>query len=344
MPTILEAIGIEAPKFVNTVAQEPIEGDSMLYSFDQPDAPTPHRTQYYEMLGNRGLIHDGWKIATYHGRKPWESRAAWSFDEDHWELYNLTDDPSECNDLMAGRDRANLDDPLVRRLLDLVSLWWAEAGKYQVLPLDNRFMERTAGRAGLFADRTKFTYFDGAVRIQEFAAPDTKNRSWVMTAEIEIPMAGAHGPIVVMGGSPAGWALYLNHSVPTFCYNFPGPEYTYIRGKKALPPGRHVVRFEFEKTGLEPLGAGGTGRLFQADQLIGEEQIPRTCGLGYSMDETFDVGWDKGTPVSEDYGPLARFTGKVIRVDFDLKPDLHPSLHQPQTQGEGRFIHAMVRQ
>ncbi len=344
VPTILDAIGVEAPRYINTVQQEPVEGYAMNYSFDDADAPSTHVTQYYEMMGNRGLYHDGWKIATYHGRKPWENTAAWSFDQDHWELYNLADDPSESNDLMKGRDAGNLDDPNVKKCLELVSLWWAEAGKYQVLPLDDRFYVRALGREGLYEAHPKTTFYDGAVRIQPFAAPQTLNRSWTLTAEIEIPDGGATGPIAAMGGDSSGWSVYLDDSVPMFAYNYPGPEYTYIRGTEALPPGRHSIRYEFEKTGPEPVGAGGIGRLFVGDDKIAEGEITRTATVGYTMDETFDIGWDKGTPVSQDYGPNSQFTGTIIKVDFDVQPDFHPDLPTSGQHAEGKFQNAMLRQ
>jgi arylsulfatase len=245
---------------------------------------------------------------------------------------------------MKGRELANRDDPMVKKLLDLVSLWWAEAGKYQVLPLDDRFYVRALGREALYGERERMTFYEGAVRIQPFEAPQTLNRSWEMTAEIEIPEGGAEGPIVAMAGNSSGWSLYLKNGVPTFCYNYPGPEYTYLRAAAPLPSGRHAIRYEFEKTGPEPTGAGGIGRLFVGDTRVAEGEIPRTCTVGYTMDETFDVGWDKGTPVSEDYGPNAKFSGRVVRVDFDLKPDFHPAHLDPETHAEARFAHAMIRQ
>jgi arylsulfatase A-like enzyme len=344
VPTVLEAIGIDAPAHVNSVQQEPVEGYAMNYSFDDADAPTTHVTQYYEMMGNRGLVHDGWKIATYHGRKPWENKAAWGFDEDHWELYDLTEDPSESNDLMKDRDRANLDDPVVKRALDLIQLWWAEAGKYQVLPLDDRFYSRALGREGLYAERELLTFYEGAVRIQPFSAPQTLNRSWAAGAEIDVPDDGAHGPIAVMGSGSSGWAIYLKDSVPTFVYCYPGPEYTYIRASDALPAGRHLLRYEFEKTGDEPMGAGGIGRLFVGDAKIAEGEIARTCTVGYSVDETFDIGWDKGARVTDEYDTNARFTGTIIRVDFDQKPDFHPDHDSHGPRHDAHTAQAMIRQ
>ena len=147
-----------------------------------------------------------------------------------------------------------------------------------------------------------------------------------------------------MGGTTSGWSLYLKDSIPVFCYNFSGVEYTYIRGNDKLSTGTRVIRFEFQKTGKEPMGAGGTGRIFVDDKPVAEGHIARTCPVVYSADETFDVGWDKGTPVSEEYEPIARFTGRVIRVDFDLKPDFHPDAKDPEKRAEPAFAHAMLRQ
>lgn len=344
VPTILSAVGVEAPEMINSVHQAPLEGVPMNYSFDDADAPTTHPTQYFEMLGNRALVDRGWKVVTYHGRKPWENHAAWSFDQDHWELYDLQADPTECHDLVAGKDMA-LDDPMVQKMIQLVGLWWAEAGRYNVLPLDDRFQERLLGREGLKQAHTRFVFRDGAVRIPEAAAPDTKNRSWSLTAEIEVPDGGADGPIAVIGGDTAGWALYLHQSVPTFCYNFCVVERTYVRAPQPLGKGHHTLRFELE---IDPApgkpaayGAGGTARLIVNDKNVAEAQIPRTMAFMYSLDETFDVGCDKGAPVTDEYEPLARFTGKIVEVAIDLNPEL---AFEAERHTSAQVTHAMVRQ
>ena len=243
---------------------------------------------------------------------------------------------------MADRDSANLDDPMVKKCIDLVTLWWAEAGKYQVLPLDDRFQARALDREELYAVNPKTTWYEGAVRIQPFEAPPTLNRSWTMEATIDVPEGGATGPIAAMGGDSSGWTLYLNEGVPTYCYNFPGPQLTYVRGSEVLSPGRHVIGFEFDKTGPEPLGAGGVGRISVDGTQVAEGTIPRTCTVGYSMDETFDIGWDKGSAVSEDYGPNTQFTGTIVKVDFDTSPDLHPD--HDEHHADARVTHAMLRQ
>jgi arylsulfatase len=341
VPTILEVIGVDAPATLNSVAQAPLEGVSMKYTFDDAAAPTRHPTQYFEMLGNRAIVDGKWKAVTYHGRKPWENNAAWGFDDDHWEVYDLEQDPSECHDLMEGKDLSNLKDPIVKKMLELVSLWWAEAGRYNVLPLDDRFQERLLGRAGLAAARTTFTFFPGAVRIPEPSAPDTKNRSWELTAEVEIPRGDVQGPIVAMGGDTNGWSLYVKDGRPTFCYNLIARHFTYVRGKDALKPGAHTIRFEFQKTGKEQYGAGGIARLFVDGKKVGEGTIPRTAAFGYSLDETFDIGCDKGAPVTDEYRPLASFTGKIVRVTVDLRPDFARDV---QRESEAQVQHAMVRQ
>jgi arylsulfatase A-like enzyme len=321
VPTILAAIGIDRPNTINGVQQALLEGVPMNYSFDSPEAPTNHPTQYFEMLGNRAIVDGKWKAVTFHGRKPWENRAAWGFDDDRWELYDLEKDPSECHDLMAGRNVTNLDDPMVKKLIELVGLWWAEAGRHNVLPLDDRFQERGLAREGL-QTRTKFRFLPGAIRVPEHAAPNTMNRSWSAEAEVEIPAGGASGPILVMGGDTNGWSLYLNAGKPTFCYNLGAVQLTYIRAEEVVEPGKHIIRYEFEKRGSEKFGAGGIGRLFVDGDKVAEQEIPRTSAFGYSLDETFDVGCDKGAPVTDEYPALAAFTGKIITVDIDLKPDL----------------------
>lgn len=341
VPTILKAIGVELPRTINSTQQAPLEGMPMNYTFDDAAAPTKHRTQYFEMLGNRAIVDGKWKAVTYHGRKPWENEAAWGFDEDHWELYDIEKDPSECHDLMEGRDAANLDDPHVKKLIELVGLWWAEAGRYGVLPLDDRFQSRALERAGLAAERTRFTFFPGAARIPEHVAPNTMNRSWAVDATIEIPKGGADGPIVVMGGDTNGWSLYLKEGKPTFCYNLASIELTYIRAPDVLSPGEHVVRYEFDKRGKEAFGAGGIGRIFVDGKKVAEGEIPHTTAFGYSLDETFDVGCDKGAPVTNEYPALASFTGTIIKVDVDLQPDF--SLDDVR-QSKEKFNQAMLRQ
>jgi arylsulfatase len=249
---------------------------------------------------------------------------------------------------MAGKHDASRDDPHAVRLAALVELWWSEAGRYNVLPLDDRLLARLAQHAALGHARASHVYDGRVVRMPIEMVPLTLGRSWSIAVEIEVPEGGADGPIVAMGGDTSGWSLYLDGGVPTFCYNFAAVELTYIRGDRALGPGRHVIRYEFEieprrGDGGEPdrLGAGGRGRLYLDQHKIAEGDIPRTMAYGYSLDETFDIGCDKGSPVTGEYWPLASFTGEILRVVFDTDPDVKVDAEQHHA-AQTRV--AMVRQ
>jgi arylsulfatase len=315
VPTILEAIGVDPPSQIGGYTQAPIEGASMFYSFNDSDSPSTKQVQYFEMLGNRGIWYKGWKAVTFHGRLPWESEAKWSFDEDKWELYNVEEDFSECHDLA---------DKYPEKLRHLVETWWAEAGKYNVLPLDDRLHTRLITRRGETKEQTSYIYYSGAVRIPGGSAPHTQNRSYSITAEVEIPTEGkAQGPICVMGGLGAGWSLYIMDGLLTYCHNCLGELY-YVRSEKEVPTGKNVkLRFEFEKTGKERFGAGGVGRMYINGMKVGEDQIPRTVKFMYANYEGFDIGMDTGTPVTDEYKAGARFTGIVERVVIDLSGERH---------------------
>jgi hypothetical protein len=223
VPTILEAVGVEQPAQIGGYTQSPIEGVSMLYSFNDANAPTTKQVQYFEMLGNRGIWYKGWKAVTYHGRLPWESGSKWSFDEDKWELYDVEEDFSECHDMAEKQPE---------KLRQLQDMWWAEAGKYNVLPLDDRLHERLITVRGGVKERTSYTYFPGTVRLPPQNQPHTMNRSHRITAEVEIPPDGkAEGPICVIGGLDAGWSLYIKDGILTYCHNCMGELY-YVRSTK----------------------------------------------------------------------------------------------------------------
>ena len=326
VPTILDAIGVEPSSQIGGYPQAPIEGVSMFYSFNNADAPSTKQIQYFEMLGNRGLWYKGWKAVTYHGRLPWENNAKWSFDEDKWELYNVEQDFSECH---------NLAEKHPDKLRQLVELWWAEAEKYNVLPLDDRFQQRLAERAMMDKEKTSFVFYPGTVRIPERRAPRTQNRSFSITAEVEIAHAAdgggsggnsgkAEGPICAIGGVSLGWSLYIKNRRLVFCYNYLH-ERTYVRSTKEVPVGRKAkLRYEFEKTGQEKHGAGGICRLYIDDEKVGEGQIPHTSKFCYSFDEGFDIGRDSGSPVSEEYKAGTQFTGgNIERVVIDLVGERH---------------------
>lgn len=313
VPTILDAIGVEPPTQIGGYTQAPIEGVSMLYSFNDANAPSTKQVQYFEMLGNRALWHNGWKAVTFHGQLPWENKPKRTFDEDVWELYNVEEDFSEYNDLAS----ENPD-----KLKQLVEMWWAEAGRYNVLPLDDRKQERLVAREAE-GERTTYTFYPGTVRVPQGSAPHTKNRSHNITAEVEIPAEGAEGPICVNGGVSSGFSFYIKDQLLTYCYNNNGKFY-YIRSAKKVPVGKLcTLKFEFEKTGEEKFGAGGIGRLYIDDEKVGEGDIPKTVRFLYSLDETFDIGMDTSTPVSPEYETGARFTGKIRKIRIDLLGERH---------------------
>jgi arylsulfatase len=313
-PTILEATGIPAPAVVNGVPQKPIEGVSLAYTFDDAKAAGRRRTQYLEMFANRGLYHDGWMASVFHGRLPWATaEAALKFEDEKWELYHIDEDFSQANDLAARNPR---------KLRELQDLFWVEAGKYNVLPLDDRLIERLRLETGLPVlgqERTSFTYYPGAVRIPEPMAPDIKNKSHRILAEIEVTERGPDGVLVAQGGTSAGWALYVSAGRLTYTYNFFGSEITRIEAKEKLPAGAVAVRYEFAYDG-GGRGKGGTGKLFVGDKLVAEGRIPHTAPAFFSAGDTFDLGIDAASVVDDRYAdrkPFA-FTGAIEKVVVEL--------------------------
>jgi arylsulfatase len=308
-PTILAAARIPEPVSVNGVAQKPIEGVSMLYSFDDPAAKGTRRTQYFEMFGNRAIYHDGWVAACFHGRLPWEAGSV-DFDRDTWELYNIDDDFSEYTDLAGEK-------PL--RLKQLQDLFMAEAGKYNVLPLDDRFVERgdPALRPSLIEGRTEFTYYAGTSRVAESCAPNVKNRSHTITAYLDMPAGGGDGVLVAEGGVVGGFTLYVKDRKPVYEYNcFTADRYK-VTGTAALPAGPCIIRMEFAYDG-GGFGKGGDVKLLVNGKQVGAGRIDKTEMLRFSADETFDIGCDTGSPVSADYRAPFRFTGTIKKVEIEL--------------------------
>jgi arylsulfatase A-like enzyme len=311
--TIFDALGVDPPAEIGGYTQAPLEGVSMFYSFNDATAPSRKQVQYFEMLGNRAIWYNGWKAVAYHGRLPWENNARWSFDEDKWELYNVEEDFSECK---------NLADEHPEKLRQLVELWWVEAGKYNVLPLDDRFSERVVSRDQIDKEKKSYLFYPGTVRVPESSAPHFKNRSYRINAEVEIPEAGAEGPICAIGGLGSGWSLYVKDKKLVYCYNYLG-NYYYLRSIENLPAGKVKLGFEFEKTGKEKFGAGGLARLYINGNKDGEIEIPRTVRFVYSMGESFDIGRDTGTAVTPEYEHRAEFTGTIRKVMIDLAGEKH---------------------
>ncbi|MFM2072777.1 MAG: hypothetical protein RLZZ623_3041 [Actinomycetota bacterium] len=314
-PTLLEVAGLPEPVFVNGVQQRPIEGVSMAYSFNDAAAPERHETQYFEMFGNRGIFHKGWTAVTKH-RTPWETGAVAlaAFDDDVWELYDTTTDWTQARNLAA-------DHP--DKLHALQRLWLIEAVKYNVLPLDDRFAERAnpeiAGRPQTIKG-TKQLLFGGMGRLTEASIINFKNKSHAITAEIVVPEAGANGVIVAMGGMIGGWSLYAKAGIPKYCYNFFGLERYVIDGDDVLTAGTHQVRMEFSYDG-GGFAKGGGVALFVDGLQVGAGRVEQTEPFVFSGDETCDVGYESGSPVTDDYPKSNKFSGEVNWVEIDIGDD-----------------------
>lgn len=305
-PTIYEAAGVPAPRMVNGVAQRPMEGVSMLYSFDQPTAPEKRKTQYFEIAGNRGIYHDGWFAGTIH-KAPWEDKPRHKLSEDVWELYQVSEDFAMTNNLSAKNPE---------KLEELKKIFLQEAKAHYVLPIDDRTIERfdskIAGRPDLMNGRKKLVLYPGATRLMENAFINMKNTSYSVTADVEVIGAG-QGVIVCQGGDFGGWSLYLNGGKPTFTYNWLGIETTNIGSTQKLSPGKHVLKFEFVYDG-GGRGKGGKGKILVDGQQIAEGYIKQTHSNVFGLDEPADVGTDSNTPVSPSYHGKPKFTGKIQKV------------------------------
>ncbi len=307
MPNLLEAAGVPAPTSINGVTQKPIEGVSMVYTFDDKKAPSKHTTQYFEMFANRGIYQDGWVACTTPAVAPWSTSSSLPGVNDYqWELYNVSADFSEANDL-AAKEPA--------KLKELQELFWKEAEKYKVLPIDNSRQERfdVSQRPSLTLGRNEFAYFPGLLRIPEGAAPDLKNKSYQIKAEVVIPASGAEGMLLTHGGRFSGYGLYLLKGKPVFCYNLAGVARYYVTGKDKLKPGTHTIVYDFKYDG-PGIGKGGLGTLQVDGKTVASARIDRTLAFRLSLDETLDCGEDTGTPVSEDYHTPFKFTGDLKKV------------------------------
>jgi len=320
-PTILDVAGLPQPEYVNGIQQDPIEGISMRYSFDDPVAPERHVTQYFEIFGNRGIYHQGWTAVTKH-RTPWLLIGAKTvpFDDDVWELYADTD-WSQSKDIAREQPA---------RLRELQRQFLIEAARYKVLPLDDRVAERmnpdTAGRPVLVRGKEQLL-FGGMGRLSENCVVSLKNKSHSVTAEIDVPASGAQGVIAAQGANIGGWSLYAKNGKLKYCYNLAGVQHFFVESKDPLPAGPHQVRMEFAYAG-GGLGKGGTVRLFVDGQPAGEGEIPMTQAMIFSADDGADVGEDSGAPVSPDYGPVGNaFNGEVKGVLLSIKDDPNNADH-----------------
>jgi arylsulfatase A-like enzyme len=328
LPTVLDVVQVPAPTEVEGIKQRPIEGVSMVYTFTQPAAPSTRRTQYFELFGNRAIYHDGWIAATTPVAAPWSTTVP-SVDVItgyNWELYHVAEDFSEAKNLAAS---------LPDKLKEMQKLFYDEAAKYRVLPLDNDRVMRLnpANRPSLSPGRTSFTYYAGTKRIPEGVAPDIKNKSWSISAKLEIPRGGAEGMIATLGGLFDGWALYLDKGKPVFHYNFANIGHYEIEAQQALSHGKHTVLFDFKYDG-GGIGKGGVGTLFVDGEQVAEGRIEHTVAVRFTMSvETFDIGEDTGTPVCGKYDVPFKFTGAIETVTIDLQPQ-PPEVAAAQYQAE----------
>jgi arylsulfatase A-like enzyme len=324
VPTILEATGIKAPDEVNGIKQKPIEGVSMVYTFDKANAnaPSKHETQYFEMVGNRAIYHDGWIASTTPPAAPWllATGKLTDINDYNWELYHVAEDYSQNNDLAA---------KMPDKLKEMQALFMTEAAKYQVLPLDNTgFSRLLTPRPSAVAGRTVFTYTGPNENIPVGNAPSILDRDYTITADVTIPQGGAEGMIVTLGGRFGGYGLYLLKGKPVFDYNLLDLKHYRWEGgplgrgllANALAPGKHTIVFDFKYDGPGP-GKGGTGVFTVDGKEIANKKIDHTIPLLMAIDETFDVGSDTRTPVNDDYQVPFRFTGTIDKLTFNLGPE-----------------------
>jgi arylsulfatase len=326
VPTILEAAGIPPPDSIDGIKQLPIEGVSMAYTWDKANAnaPTKHTTQYFEMLGNRAIYHEGWVAATTPVTLPWELSTKPPPDVItgyKWELYNVMEDPTQNNDLAA---------KMPDKLAQLQNIFYLEAAKYNVLPLDNTTLTRwNAPKPSLTAGRTEFTYTGPLANVPGSTAPNILNKSYTITAEVTIPKGGAEGMIVTEGGRFGGYGLFLSKGVAgvrrgkvVFLYNLLDLKRTIWEGPE-LSAGKHTIVFDY-KVDAPGLGKSGTGVLSVDGKEVARQSMEHGTPITFAEDETFDIGSDTRTGVAllrYRYDPPFKFTGTINRVTFKLEPE-----------------------
>jgi arylsulfatase len=308
VPTILEAAGIQQPLSVNGTTQKPMSGISLKYTFEDSKAKGQRTTQYFEIFGNAGIYHDGWFANTTPASAPWSGKnieVNW-MTEMKWELYNIDADFSQATNLAASHPE---------KLAEMKNRFFAEAAKYDALPIDNSRASRfaTENRPSLTRDRDTFNYFQGMKRIPEGAAPEVKNRSWNLTADVELKSSQTSGVIVTQGGLFGGWALYLVKGKPVFCYNHAAQHEYYIQSNSPIKPGKHKIEMHFIYDG-GGMGKGGEVILFLDGKEIARGRVDATVPIRFSTEETFDIGEDTSTPVNLSYDVPNKFMGVIEKV------------------------------
>ncbi|MBI1345145.1 sulfatase-like hydrolase/transferase [bacterium] len=313
VPTIYEVCGIAAPRVLNGIEQKPIEGTSFAATFSDGKAPEHRKSQYFEMFVNRGIYQDGW-MASATSFEPWNpNRGDFNPDKQKWELYNINDDFSQATDLAAQNPE---------KLRELQDLWWVEAAKYSVLPLDwrgtERFNAEAMGRPSLIRGRKSMTYFPGTIGVPDAASPPMLNKSWTITADIETADDKASGMIITHGGLEGGYGLYLQAGVPTFVYNFLGTQRMTFTATEALPKGKTklAVKFKYDGGGV---GKGGAITMTANGKTMAEGRMEKTIPAQFSLGEGLDIGMDVGSAVDFTYELPFAFTGQIEKVTVDLE-------------------------
>jgi arylsulfatase A-like enzyme len=349
VPTVLEALSIEAPAQIRGVTQSPIEGTSFAQVFTDPKAESNHKTQYFEMFAHRSLYNDGWRaVCPFPGPSFKEAGAAFGMltltedmlrelDANGWELYDLSKDPTETNNV-ARANRA--------KLIEMIALWYAEAGKYNVLPLDSRGTLRFADeRPQLTKDRQTYTYYPHTQMIPENVAAKVLNRSHSLTAEVEIPKGGAEGVLICHGGNVGGYTLFVKDSKLHYVHNYVGAEEFHVVSKASVPEGKVSLRYEFEATGKPDLkkgkGSPGKGQLYINKNLVGRMSLPYTIPLALGIGSGIMIGRNGGSSATGLYGPPFEFTGRIFQVTVDLSGKLIPDTEEER---HARARVAMARQ
>ncbi|MFH0341003.1 MAG: arylsulfatase [Chromatiales bacterium] len=326
VPTVIEALGIEPPAHIRGVTQSPIEGVSFAHTFNDAKAESKHKTQYFEMFAHRSIYHDGWRaVCPFPGTSFTEAKAFFgqlalteeklrAIDAKGWELYNVQEDPAETK---------NLADTHCDKLIEMIALWYTEAGKYNVLPLDSRGTARFADeRPQLTKDRTTYVYYPHTQSIPENVAVKVLNRAHSFTASVEIPKGGAEGVLICHGGNAGGYPFFVKDKKLHYVHNYVGAEEFHVESKKEVPEGKVKLRFEFEPTGKPDVakgkGACGRAQFYINGKLAGQGDIPATVPLLLSLGEGLTVGRDPGSAVSKLYGPPFEFTGRILKVTADV--------------------------
>lgn len=329
VPTVLDALGIEPPVSIRGVTQSPIEGVSLAHTFDDGAAAGKRHTQYFEMMGHRSIYHDGWRaVCPWPGPSfteaglpfgvPISAEKLTELDATGWELYHVEEDWAENHNL-AAENRA--------KLIEMISMWYVEAGKYNVLPVDGRGVQRFADeRPQLTDDRTRYTFYPNTQAIPFNAGPRLLNRPHSITADVEIPDEGVEGVLVSFGGTDGGYSMYVQDGKLQYVQNYVARDFLHVVATQPLPAGRHELRFEFEVTGAPDFahgkGSPGRAQLYIDNALIGEADFPYTTPLSLGLTGGITVGADPGAPVAPFYHSPFAFTGMIHSLTFDLGGEL----------------------